>query len=484
MSGGLLARIGHYSISKAAIMVAGLISYPILTRVLSPAEYGVMGFVLTTLNLSIGASKLGLQFSTLRLWSAVEGSDRGSDRLVVSFFITTVLAAAAVTLLYDGATALLRPVINPEMALFILLSSPLIMIRALASFGMSLLNAGQRSKPYALFEMATAYAAMVLALLGATVVLGGLLGYYVGLIAGEALVLVGLIVFVMRGVRFRRENVDLTLVREAVTFGLPMAVYELSGVLFFTGDRLLILWLADQARLGYYTVAHNLSNYVNVLFSLPVMMTVTPAMTATYEREGAEAAAEFLRVAGRWFFLFMFAAIIGVIMIREDLLTLLASEKFLPAADTTPLLLAGMLVMASRDILGAGMFLKKRPWLMAQLNLVGAALNAGLNVVLIPRMGILGAALATLISQLIITLGFWARGSRLVRVPVDLPAVGLHALCAAAMGGALYLIDPGPGVVRLVLRIGGGVVVFGGLLLLLDREARAVARRVLARLRG
>ncbi len=148
------------------------------------------------------------------------------------------------------------------------------------------------------------------------------------------------------------------------------------------------------------------------------------------------------------------------------------------------MLVAGMLIMASREILGSGMFLKRRPWLMAQLNVVGALFNAGLNVVLIPRLGIAGAALATLISQLVMTGAFWWQGRRLVPVPVDLPALLLHTLCAAAMGGALYLIDPGPGALRLVLRLVAGVVVFSGLLLAVDREARTVAGKVLNRLRG
>ena len=482
--GGLLAKIGHYSLSKVAMMVAGLISYPILTRVLSPGEYGIMGFVLTLLNLSIGVSKLGLQFSMLRFWTRLEQEQDGVQRLILSFFVTTLLVSLTVTLLYDGATALIGPLLNAELAFFILVSSPLIMCRSMLSFGMTVLNSSQRSKPFALFEIVDVYVSMILAVLGVAVVFRSLIGYYAGLIVGESLVVLALLIFVLRGTRFARRNIDLGLVREGISFGLPMAVFELSGVLFFTGDRLLILWLADKARLGYYTVAFNLSKYINQLFTLPVMMTVRPAMTELYETEGAEATSAFLRAAVRWFFLFTLAAVAGVTMIREDLLVLLASKKFLPAAEIVPMLVAGMLIMASREILGSGMFLKRRPWLMAQLNVVGALFNAGLNVALIPRLGIVGAALATLISQLVMTGAFWWQGRRLVPVPVDLPALLLHALCAAAMGGALYLIDPGPGAVRLVLRVVAGVVVFSGLLLAVDREARAVAGKVLARLRG
>ena len=488
---GILHRIGHYSVAKAMIMAAGFVSYPILTRVLEPGEYGYMGLIIGLLNLTIGVSKLGLQFSTVRLWSQRGDTEQSQRRFVLSFFVATLAASICVMALYNLGAVALTPYIGDELALFIMMASPLILIRALQSFGLALLQAQERSKAYAIFEMAIAYAAMILAVLGAAVVIGGLAGYYIGLITGEALVIVVMMVYTLRTTRALGAGVDLPLVKEGVTFGLPMAIYEMSGVLFYNGDRFIILWLLDKVWLGYYTVAHNLSMYIHVAFGYPVTMAVTPAVTSLYEKEGPEAASAFLRTAARWFFLFSLAAVAGMTMIRTDLIELLASTKFVHGADLVPILLAGLLLSGARDILGAGIFLKKRPWRLAGLNFGGAALNAGLNILLIhsfkvylgPDYAIQGAPVATLLSQLVITCVVWYLGSRLVTVTVDVPALLLHALCAAGMVGALYMIDPGPGLLRLLLRLPAGALVFGGLLLMVDREARTVAGGVLAKLR-
>jgi O-antigen/teichoic acid export membrane protein len=481
---GVLSRIGFYTISKLAVMGAGMISFPILTRVLTPAEYGIMGLILTLLNLTIGASKLGLQFSTVRLWSQWDATEEGRQRFILSFFTATLLASLLVVALYDLGTAVLRPLIGPELTFYILLASPLVVIRALGSFGMSLLNAAQRSRTYAIFEVVGIYVAMALAVLGATVVIRGLTGYYAGLVLGEGLVIGALVLYTLRQTRFRRANLSYGLVREAVLFGIPMAIYENAGVLFFTGDRFIIAWLAGKTKLGYYTVAFNLSMYVNMLFSMPVMRAVTPAVTELYEKEGPEAATGLLTRAARWYFLFCFAAVAGIALVRRDLVGLLASDKFLPGADMAPILLAGLLFTGGREILGTGMFLKKRPWRMASLLLGGAALNAVLNIVLLPILGIEGAALATLVSQAAMALVFWWLGSRLVSVRVDLWALTRHVLCAGGMAAALYFVNPGQGVVRLLSRVGLGAAVFSVLVLLLDGEARDLARRMMDRLRG
>jgi len=482
-AGGLLQRMGHYSLAKGAIMAAGLISYPILTRTLSPSEYGVMGLVLTLLNLAIGVAKLGLQFSTVRLWATYDEAQESRSRFQVSFFVATLSAGFGMLLLYNAVNLGVARLVDDQMTFFIMLASPLILVRALSSFGMALLQARQHSKAYAGFEVLQTYVAMVLAVLGATTIIGGLTGYYVGLNLGEALVTSALLAFALREARFRRESLDGAMVREAVAFGFPMSIYELTGVLFYTGDRFIILWLADKARLGYYTVAFNLATYINQMFAMPVTMTVQPAMTALYEKEGSAAASEFLGQAARWFYMFCVAAVGGLFMVKDDLLNLLASTTFLPAARLTPVLLAGFLMAVSRDILGAGMFLRKRPWIMARMNLLGAAINAGLNLLLIPRMGVQGAAVATLCSQFIITVGFWWLGSRLVPVRVDLWALGRHALAAAVMVGVLLLVDPGPGALRLVLRMVTGAVVFTGVAMVLDSEARAMGRLVMDRIR-
>ena len=481
---GLLSRIGHYTIAKSAIMAAGFISYPILTRVLEPGEYGVMGLVIGLLNLTIGFSKLGLQFSTVRLWAQHSDTELDRQRFTLSFFCATLLASLTVVALYDTVAAVISPWLDEGLGFFILISSPLILIRSLQSFGLALLNAQERSRPYALFEVAISYAAMILAVLGAAVVIGGLTGYYIGLVTGEGIIVLAMMVYVLRSTRARSDNLNFPLVREAVAFGFPMSLYEMSGVLFYNGDRFIILWLLDRVQLGYYTVAHNLSMYIHVLFGYPVMMAVTPAVTSMYEKEGKEAASKFLRVAGRWYFLFCLAAVAGMLMIRDELLELLASAKFLEGACLIPILLAGLLISGSRDILGAGLFLKKRPWLMASMNLTGAALNALLNMVLIPHMQIMGAAWATLATQTVITIVFWILGSRFVPVFLDVPKFLLHALCAVAMVAVLYFIAFDSSLLRLLVRLPVGALVFGLLLVMVDADARRVAQKFITKVTG
>ena len=68
-------------------------------------------------------------------------------------------------------------------------------------------------------------------------------------------------------------------------------------------------------------------------------------------------------------------------------------------------------------------------------------------------------------------------------VRVQLTPLLLHLMCGAGMVGVLYFVDPGPGPLRLVLRMVVGASVFALLLLAVDGEARGVVTEFHARFR-
>jgi len=479
----LLRRMSHYSFAQLIIMAAGFVSFPILTRVLDVAEYGIMGLIVMLLTFLYSISKAGLQHSSVRLWAQWEQRDGGVEQFTFTYFVGALAFALPVTALYVGAVHLLRPWIGERLAYYCTLSSPLVVIQSLNSFGLNLLRAREWSRVRALFDVATSYSGMILAVLGATVILRGLRGYYLGLMSGQVLVSVAILAYVLRWTRLRRGSWSPGLLRQALAYGLPMSIGELCGALFHMGDRIIIQRLLDEQAVGYYTMAFNLAMYVNMVFTLPMDMAAIPLYSGLYEREGQQATSEFLRKATRFFFLFALPAVAGLWVIKEDIVKLLASEKFVPGAALVHMLLAGFLLYGSRTLLGAGMLLKKRAWLIAELELLGAGVNIGLNFALIPRFGIHGSAIATLATQALGSFVFYLIGRRLVPVAVDLFALVRHAACAVGMAFAIHYLDVGPTPVRLLLRLGAGATIYALLLLAVDAEARSLVGRVLARLR-
>src|SRR5664279_1017772 len=82
----------RYSAGSFLVLIAGFISFPILTRLLDNTQYGILGFFDTWIGLSLGVAKLGAQHSILRYYP-----HRADARGMESFATNLVLVPAVVS---------------------------------------------------------------------------------------------------------------------------------------------------------------------------------------------------------------------------------------------------------------------------------------------------------------------------------------------------------------------------------------------------
>jgi O-antigen/teichoic acid export membrane protein len=73
----LFVQVSHYSVASLLTTVAGLISFPILTRIFSVDDYGRMNLISATLTVAVALGKTGIQHSIVRYRSEIrEGKGR------------------------------------------------------------------------------------------------------------------------------------------------------------------------------------------------------------------------------------------------------------------------------------------------------------------------------------------------------------------------------------------------------------------------
>ena len=104
MSGlrALLGKAGHYFAGNGLGVLSGLISYPLLTRLLDPAQYGLMGLVSSTLLFSVAMGKIGIGSAGVRFYTQATRED-SLDRLISTYLSMGLGLGAAAALLQAGA---------------------------------------------------------------------------------------------------------------------------------------------------------------------------------------------------------------------------------------------------------------------------------------------------------------------------------------------------------------------------------------------
>jgi O-antigen/teichoic acid export membrane protein len=485
MLGRLLRHSSHYAIGSLLVTLASVISFPIFTRTFSVAEYGALNLISSVLLLWTGVGKLGIQQSIVRFHAEVVGGKRA---LPESAYVVTVLfgmacTGLAATLGMALATLVIPPAWweNSEVAALILPVSVLVVIRVLDSGVSNLVRAQQRSLLYVSYTVCRKYIGLGIILVIMYYFIPQLRGFYLGTFFSEALALLILMAYLLKKHRAGLRKFSPETLRAMIAFGVPMIAFELSGIVLNLGDRYVIQTMMGGEALGKYAAAYNLCEYLQMMLMISFAQAIMPMYMRMWEEKGADETRAFVERALKIYIALGFAVLAGMSATGADILALLASEKYAQGAVIIPYVVAGMLINELIPILGAGIFLHKKNRLLIPCVMFCAALNIGLNIWLIPSLGIMAAAIATLICYIVLaSLAWWIGASRFsVRFPYA--DFCKFAILAGVMYFVVTQIKISNILAELLLRMITGVVVYALLVIALDRDARAAMLMLKAR---
>jgi O-antigen/teichoic acid export membrane protein len=483
----LIVQASHYSLASLFAMIAGLVTFPLLTRIFSLEDYGVMNLVAATITVSVAIGKVGVQHSILRYHSEVSAGK--SPYSMPQLYATTFLGMAATGLLVSAALALgtqvapARWLSDPRLRLLFAIAGAVIFAQVVESVLINMIRAELRTVLLMKYQIAKKYLGLGFIFVAVLVVARTLSAFYTATAITEVLAIGALAAVFFRDrarPRPRASEFSRPLYLELVALGVPMMIgYELSGIVLNVGDRYLIEWKLGEAPLGLYGAAYNLCQYIQAVVLSAVGQAIMPMYMKMWEEKGAGETAAFISRSLRTYVLFGVPVCAGLAAIGPELLPSLASEKYASASGVLPWVIAGMVADGANSMVGAGLFIhRKTRWIMS-IVLSCALLNIALNLILIPYIGITGSAIATLVCYVALGLAMAIVGHHLLPVTLPWRTMARAVAVSVAMYFALKYVYPGRRWATVGLRLALGVPMYGGLMALIDEDARELLRKVL-----
>jgi len=405
-------HVSHYFGGRIAVILLGFISFPVFTRLFSVADYGVLSLLLKTVLIFTVISKLGVQNSVLRFYQeyAQQGHD-GLRRYYSSVLFGTATIGIMVAALFVTGLWLMPPtVVSPETSRLLYIASALILIRAMQPMVAAFLRVEGRTRTYNAIEIATKAATIgviALLLLGWK---GGIRAFLLATITVEGAVVLALVLtFAFRGF-ISVAAFDTRLFKSIVVFGLPLVAYEIASVVLDSGDRILVQHYLGAEVLGYYSAAYNIASYFQESLMTPVNLALFPIFMKIWAEKGKDETTKFLSKSLDLFLMMSIGLAAAMIAVSPSAIVVLASHKYARAQELLPMLVIGLVLYASHIFLNAGLLIYKQTTVMAKLVFGACLVNIGFNVILLPRVGMRGAAIATLVSYIYLVIAM-ARAS-------------------------------------------------------------------------
>lgn len=475
----LYRSAAHYLAGQIGAFLVGFVSFPIFTRVFSVAEYGLISLALATVAIVTVLSKLGLQTSTLRFYPQYAHSPDpdAKRRFCSTAFWSATSIAAGVTLAFAlGVWGAPKGWISPQLQRWLLLAAVLIFVRAITSVVTNLWRAEGKTKLFNVVAVATKGATVAAICILVFAWERGPRAFFIGTIAVEAVALLWMIGSLRQRSLLAFGALDSTCFKAIVAFGLPMFIFEIVGLVLDSGDRFLVEYYLGPKALGSYAAAYNFSSYINQALVTPLNLAIFPVYMNLWVTKGKDETQSFLNRSLDHFILVAIGLLAGVAVVGRDTFVFLSSLKFEEASHLLPILVAGMLIAQGLGMfLNAGLNVHNRTRAIAKCVIYSCALNMALNVWLIPRIGLLGAALATLLSYAVYIVLTAPQSHALLPLRVNVAACAKYVLAATLAALAARSFGLHNVFVNIITKGVSFVALYFGILWLVDQRVRQFA---------
>lgn len=184
--------------------------------------------------------------------------------------------------------------------------------------------------------------------------------------------------------------------REVFARSASLGAIQVINLLYLKADTLLLSKMAKPRAVGLYGVAYSFIGFIVVAPSL-ILMSVMPLMATS----SGERFAKLLRRTEHSLAVLGAAAVMITVLFAPQAIAILSGHRFLGASTALRLLGLSCYFSFLNTALGYAAVACNRHHRLVIVSAIGLVLNVGLNVALIPRLGINGSALSTLISEFI-----------------------------------------------------------------------------------
>lgn len=207
------------------------------------------------------------------------------------------------------------------------------------------------------------------------------------------------------------NNFSAALIKPIIGTAWPFALLGIMGAILLNTDIIMLGWLRTPEEVGYYSAAQKT---IYLLYILPALLAsgIFPAMARLAKNEPEKAKTLLEKSLALVFIAAVPIALIGFFF-GAPIINLLFGAEYSPAISTFKILMATILIVYPSTILGNAIFAydhqKSFVWIVG----LTFVTNVVLNFIFIPSFGIEGAAIGTILTQLITNSLIWRKMKRI-----------------------------------------------------------------------
>jgi O-antigen/teichoic acid export membrane protein len=419
--------------------IIGFLSIPVFTRILGVEKYGDYSLILTTISVFTIFTTVWVENSTVRFYPH-------RDVKEISSFTKTIFLSVVFNVITFGIIFLTVALILKNSKQYsCLVNNFLWGIAAFCSISLfhsfnSIFRAKQNASRYSIDAILFALGKLILAVLFLKVIKDS-----VGMIF-LAIFLTGMFLIPLMlnkldiGVHLRNGNFSPKKFYEYFSFGWPFTIIMISSWILNLFNRYLLKYYLGSSAVGVYSAIFNLSSQSLSFIFMALMLAVYPILVKVWEVEGKEITAELVTKFIRYYFMLCLPVLIGLIMLSDEIINILTTKDFVSGIKIVPYIAFSSFLVGLNQYFTKPVELEKKSKLLSLLMLIAAIINVVSAFILIPKYGLKGAAISTLLAYIFLTFTNWFVGRKFLKYHMPNLAIFKISIAVACMGGIIYFL--------------------------------------------
>jgi O-antigen/teichoic acid export membrane protein len=260
---------------------------------------------------------------------------------------------------------------------------------------------------------------------------------YAYLFTSVGLLLFSYLIVSAKFVRPRLE-VDFNLWKSLLKMSVPIGVTTIFASLYLNVDTVMLSLMKNDSAVGFYNAGHRLIEVVK-LIPANFAVAVFPAMSDCH-RASSETLTKLLRKSMQYMFIIAFPLIVVTVILAYRIIPLVCGDGFGPAVYTLQILIWGGGMAFFSCIGGWCLYAIGRQRIPMYACAAGLVVNVILNFFLIPRFSHIGAAVAIVVAEVLVTTLTFIYIFKFVKVNPFPPKIPWIILASLIMGVAVWLV--------------------------------------------
>lgn len=455
--------VGLIGITQALTSLGGFFLLPIITKTLGSYDYGIWAQINISVSLLSTIALMGTSMSVVRFLSSEKDKEKIREGIFSIIFFVAFTGSVGSILVFISSDFLAAKIFHDiGTSNFIKAGAFLILLSAIDQISIFYFRISRQTETFASLTLFQSFGQMFLIL--AFLLMGfGLFGVIFAVLIIRGLLFLISTYKIVSQIGFKIPKFNQ--IGEYLKYSAPLTPNSLIRWITDSSDRYMVSYFLGLSQVGIYSASYAIGNLIQ-LFITPIQFILFPELSRLFDEGKINEVKIYLGYSMKYFLLISIPAVFGLSALAKPMLEILTTQEFISGSIVIPFIaLSGLLAGVFQIVINITHLVKKTKFNL-YIQLFAALANIGFNLLLIPIIGIVGAAVATFISYILMVIICIYISFKHIRFNLNIPFILKSIASSLIMFRVILCLTPS-NIMGLFGSVLVGVFVYFGIMIMI-----------------